>query len=314
LFGKGPSLRFTQTAADPSDEAAPIGIHMPTTETRDQINPELAAAICSLLARIFQEDISREWSDRPKIKSLRKYALNGDISAQIWLGSIYYFGNGAPRDYARAREWFLKAAAFEVAEAESFLGRLYANGYGVCQDFGEAAAWFEKAAAQDCRMSQSALGFLYAEGAGVPKDEAQAAAWFRRAAEVGEVFAQSSLGMMNAYGMGVPQDFAEAAKWFQRSADKGHAGAQAHLCLLYAHGLGVVQDYTEAARWYEKCHQIDPDAAQFALDSLPSEGRAEDSVQDVAAALRATRSNGPLPGFSLAVASTPVPLLPNIPT
>ena len=58
-------------------------------------------------------------------------------------------GQGVAQDYAKAREWYEKAAAKDNASAMINLGLLYANGQGVAQDYAKAREWYEKAAAKD---------------------------------------------------------------------------------------------------------------------------------------------------------------------
>jgi tetratricopeptide (TPR) repeat protein len=50
------------------------------------------------------------------------------------------------QDYAKAREWYEKAAANGNATAMLNLGQLYEEGWGVAQDYGKAREWYEKAA------------------------------------------------------------------------------------------------------------------------------------------------------------------------
>ena len=52
-----------------------------------------------------------------------------------------------PQDYAKAREWFEKAAAAGNVGAMTNLGFLYEKGWGVPQDYVKARDWYEKAAA-----------------------------------------------------------------------------------------------------------------------------------------------------------------------
>jgi TPR repeat protein len=64
------------------------------------------------------------------------------------LGELYANGQGVAQDYAKAREWFEKAAAKGDTRAMRNLGELYANGQGVAQDYAKAREWLEKAAAK----------------------------------------------------------------------------------------------------------------------------------------------------------------------
>jgi uncharacterized protein YdaT len=65
------------------------------------------------------------------------------------LGVIYQNGQGVALDYAKAREWYEKAADNGNAPAMVSLGLLYENGKGVPQDYAKAREWYEKAAAKD---------------------------------------------------------------------------------------------------------------------------------------------------------------------
>ena len=44
------------------------------------------------------------------------------------------------QDYAKAREWYEKAADKGTADAMNNLGQLYANGWGVAQDYAKRAS------------------------------------------------------------------------------------------------------------------------------------------------------------------------------
>jgi TPR repeat protein len=62
-----------------------------------------------------------------------------------YLGLLYEKGFGVAHDYAKAREWYEKAAAGNEM-AMGYLGLLYEKGFGVAQDFDKAREWYEKAA------------------------------------------------------------------------------------------------------------------------------------------------------------------------
>ena len=48
-----------------------------------------------------------------------------DADAQYRLGFKYYMGKGVEQDYAKAFEWYLKAASQGNVEAQNNLGELY---------------------------------------------------------------------------------------------------------------------------------------------------------------------------------------------
>jgi len=121
----------------------------------------------------------------------REKATAGDAEAQVRLGLMYYWGEGAPRDWAEARIWLGKAA-----------------------EQGQAAA-------------QARLGAMWFLGEGGPSNLAESLRWFRRAAEQGEAGAQTCLGIMYAFGLGVPQDLLQAYVWLRRGEAGGNPEAAA---------------------------------------------------------------------------------------
>ena len=126
-----------------------------------------------------------------------------------------------PQDYAKASQWWEKAAAQGLAAAQYSLGQLYHNGDGVPKDYTLARKWYEKAATQGLAEAQTNLGVLYHEGQGGLQDNQMASVWFRRAADQGGAMAQVKLGLSYEEGRGVPQDYVEAHKWYNLSAANG---------------------------------------------------------------------------------------------
>jgi TPR repeat protein len=109
----------------------------------------------------------------------------GHAAAQYHLGLLYANGQGVPKDDARARQWYEKAANQEHAEAQVSLGSLYDYGRGGPQDFKIAVRWYRRAANQRNDLAQRRLGLLYERGDGVPKDYVQAYMWYKLGAANG---------------------------------------------------------------------------------------------------------------------------------
>jgi TPR repeat protein len=116
------------------------------------------------------------------LQTLQTQAAQGFAEAQTNLGLLYYNGQGVPRDYTKAREWFEKAAAQGDANAQYNLGVQYDFEKGVRQDFATARQWYEKAAAQGHAGAQNNLGGLYEFGHGVTQDSVRAYMWYTVAA------------------------------------------------------------------------------------------------------------------------------------
>ena len=152
------------------------------------------------------------------VKIYKSLAEQGDVKAQLILGSMYDIGLGVPQDYKEAVKWYLLAAQQGDAKAQSKLGSMYDIGLGVPQDYLEAVKWWQLAAEQGDAFAQLNLGAIYDHGKVVPKDFKEAVKWYRLAAEQGNSFAQEKLGWKYILGEGVPQDDVLAHMWLNIAA------------------------------------------------------------------------------------------------
>jgi TPR repeat protein len=147
----------------------------------------LVLSICCLTTPVWADfetgmDAYQRGNYATALSEWRLLADEGDAQAQLHLGLLYANGDGVPQDYAKARQWYEKAAAQEYAMAQYNLGLLYDNGDGVPQDYVKARQWYEKAAARGYAMAQTNLGVLYRSGHGVPQNDVRAYMWFSLAA------------------------------------------------------------------------------------------------------------------------------------
>ena len=119
-----------------------------------------------LLACLILAATSFAQEDPPDLKAIEKKAAEGDAEAQIALGLAYDRGGlGVAQDAKKAAEWFGKAAAQGVAEAQFNLGIMCASGVGVEKDEAKAVVWLEQAATQGL-VDALALGLLLGNPAG----------------------------------------------------------------------------------------------------------------------------------------------------
>jgi TPR repeat protein len=73
-------------------------------------------------------------------------AAKGDVSSQLMIGSMYFYGRGVPHDEAKAASWFGRAAATGDPAALLAYGSLFKEGKGVKADPVEAYMWLTLAA------------------------------------------------------------------------------------------------------------------------------------------------------------------------
>ncbi len=137
-------------------------------------------------------------SDTPPFAVTKKKAEAGDAGAQFILGGMYIRGEGAPKDAAKAVEWYEKAAAQGNNRAQLFLGLMYDQGDGVPKDASKAVEWYQKAAAQGDADAQFMLGLADEIGEGVSRDLVRAYAWHNLAAAQGHEDAKKSRDKVEA--------------------------------------------------------------------------------------------------------------------
>lgn len=110
--------------------------------------------------------------------------------AQVFIGLMYYYGNGVKLDKSEAAKWYSLASEQGHVPAKWRLAILYYHGSGVNQDYQKAADLYHSAAKQGDSYSQKTLGVMYSRGFGVPKDNVIAYSWFYIASNNGSKLAQ----------------------------------------------------------------------------------------------------------------------------
>jgi len=164
-------------------------------------------------------------NNQEALKWLEKAANFGDIAAQMYLGSIYYYGERIEKNIPEAVKWYRLAAEQNFATAQYLLGLFYAVGKGVLQDYKTAREWYQKAAEQGNADAQGRLGAMYQLGMGVQVDSNKAVEWWQKAAEQGHIKAQTSLGLIYEAGAGVSRSVEQGYMWLTIVAKNDFAPA-----------------------------------------------------------------------------------------
>ena len=175
------------------------------------------------------------------LREWRPLAEHGHVKAQHNLGSMYYDGQGVPKNNAEAVRWIRKAAEQGLAKAQSNLGLMYGRGHGVPRDYANAVKWYRKAANQGRATAQSNLGYMYARGQGVPQDYVRAHMWFSLAATQG---LKRAVGLRNDFAKKLtPAQLTEAQQlarvWLE---EHGQANAAQRSIANTINGAAVAAD------------------------------------------------------------------------
>ena len=151
------------------------------------------------------------------IETVRGLARIGDGDAQANLG-IMLASRG---EYAQAVYWYRQAAQAGVAVAAYNLGTMYFNGQGVPKDDLEGHRWFMQAAKRGYASAEFGLAMTYFNGQGVQRDPVQGIAWYEKAARRGLPAAQFNLAVVYANGDGVAADPVKAYAWMLLAQKNG---------------------------------------------------------------------------------------------
>jgi TPR repeat protein len=120
-------------------------------------------------------------------KHLEELADKKNRGAMQVLGNMYYTGRmGYEQDYAKAREWYEKAAALGDSWALCNLGYIYYYGRGVEIDYEKAFSLFERSAYKGNHNAIYKVGDHYYNGYFVKRNYESAFYWYQRAREAAE--------------------------------------------------------------------------------------------------------------------------------
>jgi uncharacterized protein len=152
-------------------------------------------------------------------------ADNGDVRAHYWLGIVFRFGEGAPRDYAKALVHLRKAAS-QTTDGDIYRRAIYSLGYmaeeghGVKADMVKAECLYRVSAENGYANAQYALSLLIRLKPGISPKTLD---WVERAAKQGDalsLFGLGELALMNPL-----RDYSYAYRLLTLAADRGDSDA-----------------------------------------------------------------------------------------
>ena len=118
------------------------------------------------------------------------------------------------------------------AEMQFNLGLKHASARLPAQDYAKAEQWYLRAAAQNHPLAQFNLAMMYAHGQGGPCDWEKASVWLQKAADLGDAGAQYQMGVndhraaVSGGNVDVLQSKINAWKWFRLAALQGYQAAE----------------------------------------------------------------------------------------
>lgn len=179
----------------------------------------------------------------------------GVYHAAVQAAFDYAFGQGAPRDLAKANEMLdlsrRLGTRMNVAMIHNSVAQKTVDDFAVV-DLEEE---MKKSGEQMQTSLQLKIAASLADKKSKDYNPKEAAKWYQLAAESGQGWAMLELGCLySGNELGTP-DVAEAFRWFEKAgagSKPKHFLATANLGLCYLRGLGVTADANQAARLFAK--------------------------------------------------------------
>lgn len=201
-----------------------------------------------------------------------KAAGNRNDSAMNNLGLLYLNGFGVTENHQKAMEWFQKAAAMNNYNAIANIGCCYENGWYVAKDYVKAFEYYKKAAEKENDFAMNKLGHFYEEGKGIPVNAKLSYEWYMKSAQQGNADSQFKVGKFYYYGWGIEKDCKMAISWCEKAAAQGNSHAQNLLGVIYENGEGIAVDLKKSFEFYEKAANQNLGVACFNLGTMYRDG------------------------------------------
>lgn len=193
-----------------------------------------------------------------------KAAAQGYAAGQAGLGGMYLWGLGVAEDYAKAMELLLQAADQQDENALCDLGHCYRNGWGCKKDSAKAVAYYQQAVELGNEEAYVYLAICQIEGDGVKQAVQQGLKALQECAERGNLTATKYLA--DWYSSNAPMEGEEAAKAFgyqKTVAESGDASAMFSLALAYLTGKGTDRDEKAGWKWMKKAADVEYPPAMY---------------------------------------------------
>ena len=213
------------------------------------------------------------------------YAEKTDISdseIQFFMGLCCETGSGTDKDYAKAFDWYSKAAEQGNAKAMRNLGKMYADGLWADPNPVLAVKWYVEAVALGDKTAKSLLRGLREDAQDIlvrsakeafDKDEFKKGVCLALSTDMSNATLQMWVAYCYDRGKGIRKSEAKAFEWYQKAANNGNAWSMNQLGLKYERGEGTAKNLREAVKWYKAAAEKGNKAAQYNLGDMYEFGK-----------------------------------------
>lgn len=168
------------------------------------------------------------------------------------VGDCYENGYGVGKDYAKAADFYAKAAYKGSIDGMRQAGVCYLN----AKNYNKAFHFFEMGASQGDLSSAYWAGKMLLGGMNVTSNKEQAVIYLLKSAEGGMSAAQTEVGTLYAEGNGVAKNLEQSAEWYRKSALQGNPKGMWNYGNALKDGTGVERNYDQALFWMAEAASV----------------------------------------------------------
>ena len=218
-------------------------------------------------------DLYREGRYEEALPLVRQLAEQNKADWQGFLGGMYEYGQGVPRDENLALYWYHLAEKQGSASAGLARKKLMENqaqqtqarldAQAKAQSQAKAQVRLEAKAQAQARLEAKVQARLDAQARDEANEQFEAQARLEAQAQEATRLQTKFLENIDrrAYDLYSQGRYSEALPLYQQTANQGDASAQLNLGIMYHNGQGVTADINQAAYWYRKAAEQGVEAA-----------------------------------------------------
>ncbi|MFA6584078.1 MAG: SEL1-like repeat protein [Elusimicrobiaceae bacterium] len=176
----------------------------------------------------------------------------GSPGAYLTAGDMYYYGWTDKPDFAKAHDFYTRAAEDKLPEALYKLGLMSLKGQGTEKSTHTAVSLLSDSADIGYAPAQLTLGDMYFEGSSVTQDYKTALGYYTRAGNSENSDAQFAQAFMLENGLGCAKNTKDALELYKKAGTAGGKFALAMLGYIYETGVSAGKDEQQARIYYAK--------------------------------------------------------------
>lgn len=211
----------------------------------------------------YNRSTGKSYTSQNNFQQLKVLAESGDITTQLQLANMYFYGKGVLIDKIQAFNWFTKAAEAGNSYAQCALAYCYLNGDGTAPNDFLTFKWAKSAAEKGEQEAYGLLSYCYFWGHGTVSDKIEAVKFAKLGASSNDKLSLYILGFAYKYGLGTITDQKQAFNNLWLASEQNVPDALNELAYMYALGKGCSKNKAKAIETIDKAIELQPNNLNY---------------------------------------------------